>query len=78
MDNFQLQWDQFESNLATSFKEIREDGELFDITLVCDDDQIEAHKMILSASSDFLSHPFLKNGCDKEFECHHFISFHHF
>jgi len=53
MDNFQLQWNQFEDNLATSFQALRNEGELYDVTLACDDDQVEAHKMILSASSGF-------------------------
>ena len=53
MGNFELQWDDFEGNLVTSFKDLREEEELFDITLACDDEQIQAHKVILSAGSSF-------------------------
>merc|ERR1711983_278674 len=53
METFMLEWDQFQENMTTSFKTFRSDGELFDITLACDDGQLEAHKVILSASSNF-------------------------
>ena len=61
MGNFELKWSDFEGNLATSFKDLREDGDLFDVTLVCDDDQLEAHKVILSASSVFFKSIIKKN-----------------
>ena len=53
MGNFELQWDDYEGNLVTSFKDLREEGELFDVTLACEDDQVNAHKVILSATSSF-------------------------
>jgi len=52
-DNFCLKWNNFETNISTAFKEIREDKDFFDVTLACDDDQIQAHKVILSACSPF-------------------------
>ena len=61
MDQYQLQWNHFEDNLATSFKALRDDCELFDVTLACDDDQVEAHKMILSASSSFFKRIIKRN-----------------
>ena len=39
--------------MVTSFKDLREEEELFDVTLACDDEQIQAHKVILSAGSSF-------------------------
>ena len=48
-----LQWNDFESNISVAFLELREDKDFFDITLTCDDDQIQAHKVILSACSPF-------------------------
>ena len=34
-------------------QDIRDDKDFFDVTLACDDDQIQAHKVILSACSPF-------------------------
>ena len=52
-DNFCLKWGHFESNLTSAFQELRGDNDLFDVTLVCEDRQVEAHKLVLSASSSF-------------------------
>jgi len=46
-------WNDFESNISVAFRELREDKDFFDVTLACDDDQIQAHKVILSACSPF-------------------------
>ena len=61
LDNNRLSWNNFEKNLRTSFQEIRDDNDLFDVTLVCDDEQIQAHKLILSAASDFFRNIFKRN-----------------
>jgi len=52
-DKFCLRWNDFESNISVSFRELREDKDFFDITLACEDEQIQAHKVILSACSPF-------------------------
>jgi hypothetical protein len=52
-EKFCLRWNDFETNISTAFKELREDKDFFDVTLACDDDQIQAHKVILSACSPF-------------------------
>ena len=63
-----LEQPDFLSNYAWSFKELRQVGELFDVTLACGDETIEAHKVILAACSPFFrrilrkiekSHPFI-------------------
>ena len=61
MGEFELQWNDFQDSLSSSFKELRDDGDLFDITLACDDDQLEAHKTILSASSTFFKSVIKRN-----------------
>jgi hypothetical protein len=38
---------------TSAFRELRKDQDFFDVTLACDDNQIEAHKIILSACSPF-------------------------
>ena len=37
-----------------AFRELRKDKDFFDVTLACDDDQIQDHKVILSACSPFI------------------------
>jgi len=48
-----LRWNDFESNISSAFRDLREDKDFFDVTLACVDDQIQAHKVILSACSPF-------------------------
>ena len=49
-----LKWNDFQSNYCQSLKNLRSDVDFADVTLACDGDtQIEAHKIILSASSPF-------------------------
>jgi len=52
-EKFCLRWNDFERNISVAFQELREDKDFFDVTLACDDDQIQAHKVILSACSPF-------------------------
>ena len=54
MEKFNLKWNDFLLNISKSFGIIRKEEDFFDVTLVCDDEQIlSAHKVVLSASSDF-------------------------
>ena len=52
-EKFCLKWNEFESNVSTAFRELREDKDFFDVTLACEGRQVEAHKVILSACSPF-------------------------
>jgi hypothetical protein len=61
-EKFSLKWNEFQSNISTSFLELREHEEFFDITLACyDDQQIEAHKVVLAACSPFFRNILRKN-----------------
>ena len=60
-EKFCLRWNDFETNISTAFKELRDDKDFFDVTLACDDDQIQAHKVILSACSPFFRTILKKN-----------------
>ena len=51
----------FESNISNSFRELRDDKDFFEVTLACDDHQLEAHKVILSACSPFFRSFLKKN-----------------
>ena len=53
-EKFLLQWNDFKANKDSAFGRLRDDKEFIDVTLVCDDgQQMEAHKVILAASSPF-------------------------
>lgn len=68
-EKFCLRWNDFESNVSTAFRDLREEKDFFDVTLACDDSsQVAAHKVILAACSPFFrdvlrrnphSHPLL-------------------
>jgi len=50
---FQLKWNDYESNIRDAFFNLKEEKDFSDVTLVCGDGQVEAHKVILSACSPF-------------------------
>ena len=52
-EKFCLRWNDFETNISSAFQEIREEKEFFDVTIVTEDHQVEAHRVILSACSPF-------------------------
>ena len=52
-EKFCLRWNDFENNISCAFKELRDDKDFFDVTIACDEEQIQAHKVILSACSPF-------------------------
>jgi len=60
-EKFCLRWNDFESNISSTFRELRDDKDFFDVTLACDDEQIQAHKVILSACSPFFRNIFRRN-----------------
>jgi len=60
-EKFCLRWNDFENNISSAFKELRYDKEFFDVTLACDDEQVQAHKVILSACSPFFRTILLRN-----------------
>ena len=55
-----LKWDEFEANISESFRKLREEERLFDVTLATDGgQQIQAHKMVLMAGSHFFRDIFM-------------------
>ena len=57
-----LNWNDFRDVLKSSVGELRDDTDFTDVTLVCEDQSVKAHKVILSACSPFFkrllkSHP---------------------
>ena len=56
-EQFCLKWNDFQSTISQSFKELQAEKDFVNVTLVSDDEvQLQAHKVVLSASS-----PFFKN-----------------
>ena len=49
-----MQWNDFKENAISSFEDLRQDKDFTDVTLACEDgQQVEAHKVVLVASSPF-------------------------
>ena len=61
LEKFCLRWNDFETNVSQAFRELREEKDFFDVTLACEDDQVSAHKVILSACSPFFRNILRKN-----------------
>jgi len=61
-EKFCLKWNDFETNISTAFRDLREEKEFFDCTLMsCDDEQLNAHKVILSACSPMFRNVLRRN-----------------
>ena len=54
MEKFCLKWNDFQVNVSNSFSTLRKENDFYDVSLVSDDDKVvSAHKVVLSASSEF-------------------------
>ena len=61
-EKFSLKWDHFHSNASKSFSMLRNADYLHDVTLVSDDHkQMSAHKLVLSACSEYFKDIFKNN-----------------
>ena len=57
-----LKWNDFQNNTSTAFGSLRNDSEFSDVTLACEGgNQVEAHKVILVASSPFFHNLLRRN-----------------
>ena len=57
-----LKWNDYQENIGSSYKELRETQEFSDVTLACDDNyKIESHKVILTSASSFFKTIFIEN-----------------
>ncbi len=45
VDKYNLKWNDFESGLLSGFQDIRKSQQFFDVTLICEASQIQAHKV---------------------------------
>ena len=61
-EKFCLKWNDFHSNVSNSFGLLRNEDYLHDVTLVSDDNkQVSAHKLVLSACSEYFRDVFKNN-----------------
>ena len=65
---YHLKWEKHQQNLVSSFHALRRESRFCDVTIACDGKSIEAHKLVLSASSSVFNtilkkyshpHPFI-------------------
>jgi len=52
-EQFCLKWNDFHESLVTTLGDIRSEEDFVDVTLVCGAEHIRAHRLVLSACSDF-------------------------
>ena len=61
-EKFCLKWNDFQQNVSKTFSQLRQQTELFDVTLVSSDQkQVSAHRLVLSACSEFFKNIFYSN-----------------
>ena len=61
-ERFCLKWNDFEGNISKSFAHLRTETQLCDVTLVGQDQEtVSAHRLVLSACSDFFKNIFYTN-----------------
>ena len=62
-EKFCLRWNDFEANAIKSFRNLRNEEDFYDVTLVSSDQhQVQAHKLVLSASSEYFKKILTNNG----------------
>ena len=70
LQKYNLKWDDFQPNIAKSFSSLRNDNRFADVTLMSDDYQImPAHKVVLSACSEYFSKVLSQNNCSNFMLC---------
>ena len=61
-EKLSLQWNEFQENIISVFGRLRDDKNFTDVTLACEDgQQLEAHRLILIASSPFFENILKRN-----------------
>ena len=60
-NKFCLHWKDFDTNMTKALKDLREENDFFDVTIACEDNQVQAHKVILSACSTFFRNILRRN-----------------
>ncbi|XP_057656637.1 uncharacterized protein LOC130894082 isoform X1 [Diorhabda carinulata] len=61
--HFCLKWNNFQANITSQFETLRYDEDFTDVTIACDGQRLQAHKVVLSACSPFFKELFKTNPC---------------
>ncbi|GJQ73647.1 hypothetical protein Trydic_g13989 [Trypoxylus dichotomus] len=61
--HYSLRWHNHQSHITSSFDTLLQTESLVDVTLVCEETSIRAHKVVLSACSPFFQRIFSENPC---------------
>jgi hypothetical protein len=66
-EKFCLKWNEFQTNIASTLREIRDDKQFFDVTLACEEEgqQLQAHKVVLAVCSPFFRSVLQRNPHDR-------------
>ena len=59
---FCIKWTNYQSNIVNSVGKLKNESEFVDVSLVCEEKTIKAHKVILSACSDYFKQVFKVRG----------------
>ena len=61
-EKFCLKWNDFQTNVSNTFRKLRTSDHFYDVTLVSDDQQqVSAHKVVLSSSSEYFKNVLTSN-----------------
>ena len=52
-ENYLLKWNDFDKNLSEGLRSLKTENTFCDVTLACEEAQLEAHRVVLSVCSDF-------------------------
>ena len=65
-DMHSLSWKGFSSNMTSCLRDLLNNKNLLDVSLVCEGGQVEAHQLVLSATSSLFSDILTKNRLGRE------------
>ncbi|CAH1154070.1 unnamed protein product [Phaedon cochleariae] len=77
---FCLRWNNFQANITSQFETLRDDEDFTDVTIACEGQRLQAHKVVLSACSPFFKELFKTNPCShpiifmRDVEARHIIA----
>lgn len=55
---FCLRWNNFQANFTSQFETLRDDEDFTDVTIACEGQKLQAHKVVLSACSPYFKELF--------------------
>ena len=63
MSQFSIKWNNHESSIVRVFREMYDSETLCDVTIACEGESLQAHKLVLSACSPYFQYLFMANPC---------------